>query len=370
MKANEISEIFDVEQLELKGFSRSLAEIEWLLLILVLLYYVSPTAEITYHYGMVVSMGAFAAFVITFHYLNFFTMPARWKLAIETWVMILFLTWVLWNTGKIDSPLMNLYLLVIIASALTLGKIVTLLEFLLITAVYLYMGVPMYLENEFTVKDFSYFMANFAPFLLIAYVTTMLAADVQYGRKMFKTLSETDDITGLLNKRSFNSELIKEAENSIRHSRKFSLMLVDADNLKEVNDKYGHSAGDQLIIMLANIIKNCLRTDKSRSRTPDIVSRYGGDEFIAILPETDINLARETAERVRAAVENTSFDMNGSRVTSTVSIGLACYPEDANDVYDLITRADDALYTSKRGGRNRVSTASAGKPASGMDISS
>lgn len=347
-KDNEISDIFNVEQLELKGFSRSVAEIEWLLLILILLYYVSPASYITNEQGMLASMVAFAVFVLGFHYLNFFTLPARWKLAIETWVMIIFLTWILWNTGKIESPLINLYLLVIIASALTLGKLITFLEILLIASVYFYLGAPVYMENKFTIMDFSNFMTHFSPFLLIAYVTTMLAADVQYSKQMFKVLSERDEATGLLNKRSFNSALMKEAGKATRYTREFSIMLIDADNLKQVNDKHGHKAGDKLIMMLANTIQECMRTS-------DIVARYGGDEFVALLPETGIEKAMEAAERIRSAVENTSFDMHGNRISSTVSIGIAGYPTDADDAQVLIERVDSALYESKKRGRNRVS---------------
>ncbi|MFQ5660943.1 MAG: GGDEF domain-containing protein [Gammaproteobacteria bacterium] len=347
LKVTEIPDIFNIEQLELKGFTRSIAEIEWLLLILVILYFVSPGAKITDPYGVVLSMVAFAVFTLGFHYLNFFTLPARWKIAIETWAMILFLTWVLWNTGKVDSPLLNLYLLVIIASALSLGRLVTFLEFALITAVYFYLDYHVYGRDIFSAADFSDFMTKFAPFLLIAYVTTMLASDVQYGKELFRHLSETDEMTGLLNKRSFNMTLIKEVKKAARYSRPFSIMLVDADNLKQVNDRFGHEAGDRLIKMLANTMQECLRIS-------DVVARYGGDEFIILLPETDYKHARDASERIRSAVDHTSFDMNGDRVTTTVSVGVAGYPEDATDIKELVEKADKALYRSKNSGRNKV----------------
>lgn len=347
LKGTEISDIFNVEQQELKGFSRSVAEIEWLLLILVMLYFVSPGSEISNPEGLIISMVAFAGFTISFHYLNFFTIPARWKIAIETWAMIIFLSWVLWHTGKVDSPLLNLYLLVIIASAITLGRLITFLEFALITVVYIYLGYHADVENVMSLVGFSGFMTKFAPFLLIAYVTTMLVADVQYGRQMFKLLSETDEMTGLLNKRSFNMSLVKEAKKAARYSRPFSIMLIDADNLKQVNDNSGHEAGDRMIKMLANTIQGCLRSS-------DIVARYGGDEFIVMLIETDCLRAQDASERIRSAVENTSFDMNGNRITTTVSIGVSSYPKDSNDINDLLDKADKAMYMSKKSGRNRV----------------
>ena len=114
-KSTRVLEEFDVEQIELKGFSRSIAEIEWLLLLLVLLYYMSPDARIASPAALLICMEIFGAFILGFHYVNFNLPQFRWKLAIETWVMILFITLVVWNTGSVDSPLLNLYLLVIIS---------------------------------------------------------------------------------------------------------------------------------------------------------------------------------------------------------------------------------------------------------------
>ena len=348
MKAADITGSVDIEQIELKSFSRSIAEIEWLLLILVMLYYVSPGAQITDPFGMIVSLVAFSFFILSFHYLNFYTRQTRWKLAIETWVMIGFISWTLLQTGGVSSPLLNLYLLAIIASAITLGKIITLLEIGLIAAFYVYLELPLYAGVPFTLIDFSQIMTLFSPFLLIAYITTMLAADVHYSRQMFKSLSETDDLTGLLNKRSFNAMLIKAAKVAERYSQPLSIMVIDADNLKSINDKYGHKAGDRLIIMLGEIIHGCLRTS-------DVIARYGGDEFVVLLPQANAIKAIEAGNRIRLAVQNSSFDVDGNRINSTVSIGISSYPEDATNINEVLENADKSLYQSKKGGRNLVS---------------
>ena len=115
--------------------------------------------------------------------------------------MIGFITWVLWNTGNINSPLLNLYLLVIISSAITLDKITTILEIILIFAFYLFLAVKNGMAYD--LAEFSEMIIYFSPFVLVAYITTMLASDVHYGKMMFKALSETDEMTNLLNKRSF-----------------------------------------------------------------------------------------------------------------------------------------------------------------------
>ena len=344
-KENSLIVGFDVEQVELKGFSRSIAEIEWLLLLLVILYYISPGAEIDNSLGMLISMEVFTAFVLGFHYINYDSPHHQWKLAVETWVMIAFITWAIWNTGNVDSPLFNLYLLVIISSAITLGKLVTFLEIALIGSLYFFLAWEGGFVYDFS--EFTQIVIYFSPFLLVAYITTMLAADVNYGRKMFKVLSETDEMTNLLNKRSFSPLFNKTAEVAEKYSHPLSVMMIDADNLKEINDEYGHKAGDKLILSVANTIQDCLRTS-------DIVCRYGGDEFVALLPQMPADRAMEAGERLRSAIENTSFDVGGRRISSTVSIGLATYPNDVFDVYDLIEKADESLYESKKSGRNAV----------------
>lgn len=348
MKVSNVDGSVDIEQIELKSFSRSIAEIEWLLLILVVLYYVSPEAQINSPFAMVVSMIAYTLFILSFRYLNFYTQQSRWKMAVENWVMIAFISWTLLQTGGVNSPLLNLYLLVIISSAITLGKITTLLQLGLIASFYVYLAAPIYTASSFSLIDFSEVMTLFSPFLLITYITTMLAADVHYGRQMFKFLSETDEMTGLLNKRSFSTVLIKAETLAKRYSHPMSVMMIDADNLKQVNDKYGHKAGDRLIMTLSDIIRDCLRIS-------DVIARYGGDEFVVLLPQATEEKAFEAGNRIKMAVENSSFDIDGNRVNTTVSIGIASYPINAENMDELIEKADKSLYQSKKSGRNQVS---------------
>jgi len=337
----------NILQIELKGFSRTIAELEWLLLILVLLYFVVPSAIVTGEWALILAMILFASFVISFRYARLFTKETRWKLAIETWVMIIFISWSAYHTGGIDSPLLNLYILVIVVSALTLGKIITLLEFLLITAVYFYLGQASYATNSFSFVDFGEVMILFAPILLVGYITTLLAADVEYAREELMQLSDTDELTGLKNRRAFNSALSMEVKKAIRYERPFAIMMLDADYLKQVNDQYGHEVGDKLIVSVSQVMKDSLRET-------DILARFGGDEFVIMLPDTSDAKAYDVAERIRIGVENTSISTGGNRVSSTLSIGLACFPVDSGDIEDITQKADKALYASKRKGRNAV----------------
>jgi diguanylate cyclase (GGDEF)-like protein len=335
------------EKEELKGFSRSMAELQWLLLILVILYFFIPVDTISDTEGLILAMVSYSGFVLLFRYFNFHARESRLKLALETWAMISFITIVLWYTGKVDSPLLNLYLLVIIACAITLGRIMTLLEVALIACCYLYMGYSTYSDTLFAPQTFTTLMANFSPFLLVAYVTSMLAADILHAKQRITLLSQTDDLTGLLNMRAFNLVLQKEIARVTRYAQPFTVIMVDVDGLKGVNDQYGHTTGSRLIKIIAQSIRDCVRTS-------DVLARYGGDEFVILMAHTSTGQARTAAERIRTAIHHTSFDMKGVRISNTVSIGIASFPECVEDAADVLDKADIALYKSKQGGRNKV----------------
>jgi len=337
-----------VAQTELKGFSRTIAELEWLLLVLVLLYYVIPTTDIIDQWSMLLAMAIYAVFVISFRYSKLFTRETPWKLAVETWAIIFFITWCVYQTGGIESPLISLYLLVIIFSALTLGKIVTLLEFALITAVYFYLAQTTFDVGGNSILRFSEMAMTFAPYLMVAYLTSLLAADLKNAREGLEQLSETDDLTGLNNRRAFNKALGSEIRKAERYDRPFSVLMLDSDDLKAVNDGFGHAVGDKLIVTIAQVINDSLRKT-------DVLARYGGDEFIAILTETTLDKAADVAERIRASVEHTSFSSDGKRVSSTISIGVSCYSKELDDDEKIMAAADKKLYESKGKGKNRVS---------------
>ena len=172
--------IFDpnLSQEELRGFSRTIAEIEWLLLILVLLYQLILTPDAHAGTALAMAMFFYAAFVLLFRYVNFYRKEAYWKLAIETAMMIVFITWVLFYAGKLASPLLNLYLLVVITCALALGRLSTLLAMAVIMLCYIWLGDPQLVTQSW--KTFGAdIVTRFAPLAITAYVTTMLSADTR-----------------------------------------------------------------------------------------------------------------------------------------------------------------------------------------------
>jgi diguanylate cyclase (GGDEF)-like protein len=333
---------------ELRGFSRTVAEIEWLTVILVLLYQVvfgpGPEASANLALGTLL----FSGFVLSFHYLNFYRRETNWKIAIETWVMIAFITWTLMQTGRLESPLVNLYLLVIITTALTLGKAATLLQIALIAACYLWLGDPT--QSNSMALYFAALAAQFAPMILVAYITTMLSSDIRRALIHIKMLSEKDELTGVLNMRAFNPIADRISRQSQRYSHLYTILMIDSDSLKVVNDKFGHEAGNRLLQMLVTCIQ-------AQLRETDVLARFGGDEFIVMLPETASAGAEIVANRIRERVEAAVLTTRDRPVSTTVSVGIASYPEHAADLATVMERADQALYASKSGGRNKVTVA-------------
>jgi diguanylate cyclase (GGDEF)-like protein len=340
-------EPLSIEQEELRGISRTVAEIEWLLLILVLLYHVFVGPAAVDQAAIAAGLFFYAAFVMSFRYANFYKTESRWKISIESVVMLLFITWALWHTGKLASPLVNAYLLVIITSALALGKVATMLEMALIAACFVLLGGNASAGNMLSFAYIGGLVAQLAPILLVAYITTMFSADIRFGLNRTRLLSETDDLTGLYNMRGFTIIVDRLFGQAVRYNRPASMLMIDSDNLKTVNDLHGHEAGNRLLKMVAKCIETQLRHT-------DVLARYGGDEFVALLPETPADRALEVAQRILKAVATAPLAFEGKRIETSVSIGLACYPEDGRSMDAIQARADRAMYVAKEQGRNTV----------------
>jgi diguanylate cyclase (GGDEF)-like protein len=340
---------------ELRGFTRTIAEIEWLLLILVLIFQLVLVPDQVASAALAMAMFFYTAFVLLFRYVNFYRQETYWKLAIETGMMIVFITWVLVYTGRLASPLVNLYLLVVITSSLTLGRTATLMAMLVIGSCYLWLGYPAKHHSTFPSIG-AEFVAEFAPLLLVAYITTMLSADTRRAMAHIKTLSETDELTGAMNRRAFLDTALRAFSQAKRFGRKFSVVMIDSDSLKTVNDMYGHDAGDELLRAMVRKIQGELRQS-------DVLSRYGGDEFVVLLPDTDSEGAQLTAERIRSSICSAPLFFRSENTKVSASLGVATYPEDGTDFERVLDAADNAMYISKTSGKNRVTTAQAAKSA-------
>jgi diguanylate cyclase (GGDEF)-like protein len=180
-------------------------------------------------------------------------------------------------------------------------------------------------------------------------IVTALAnqAAVAINNARLYELAVTDSLTKLLIRRHFMQRLEDELRRSKRYQHKLSLVMVDLDNFKEINDTYGHQAGDRVLAEICKIFKKSVRTS-------DLVGRYGGDEFVFALPETDTTGARVFSERLRKRIEGTQIAFESFLIGRTVSIGIATYPDHTEDFSELIKLADVSLLKSKREGRNRT----------------
>jgi diguanylate cyclase (GGDEF)-like protein len=167
--------------------------------------------------------------------------------------------------------------------------------------------------------------------------------DIEELRK----LAATDPLTNLMNRRAFLDAAADAMNYYKRYRRGLSALMIDIDHFKKINDTYGHAAGDEVIKRVAGLIGECIRsTDK--------VARLGGEEFVVLLREADLDASNFLAERIRAAVEDGAAIYRNGAITATVSVGMTMVAASDRDVQDLIERADQALYLAKNNGRNCV----------------
>jgi diguanylate cyclase (GGDEF)-like protein len=164
-----------------------------------------------------------------------------------------------------------------------------------------------------------------------------------------KRQARMDLLTGIYNRRGLFELGLRELDRAQRFDRPLCAIMVDIDHFKRVNDTYGHPIGDLVLKELADRLKTHLRSI-------DILSRYGGEEFVILLPETDLDQAKEVAERLREIAEKTLFTPDGLSLPITISQGISILNGKTSDITTLIKHADDAMYISKRSGRNQVST--------------
>lgn len=181
--------------------------------------------------------------------------------------------------------------------------------------------------------------------LLIFHLSTR---DAERREEMFQHLADTDSLTGLFNRRYFNESHLKHFNLALRYKRPYSLLLIDIDFFKKVNDKYGHPSGDLVLNKTAKLLKET-------SRVNDIVARVGGEEFAVILPETDLDEAYKVAENIRHKINSEVFKVNNEKLVNiSVSIGVQSWYFESESPTQLLKQVDLALYHSKECGRNKT----------------
>jgi diguanylate cyclase (GGDEF)-like protein len=181
---------------------------------------------------------------------------------------------------------------------------------------------------------------------VLSFVAKTIALDIENVR--LRRVAVTDALTGCFNRELLQQRLAVELALAGQRESPLSVALVDVDHFKAINDRHGHDVGDKVLVVIADRLRSAIRAD-------DVLVRYGGDEFLALLPNTAVAVAREIGARMRERMEESGVQTDGRSITTRVSVGVAEYHGVSPDA--LLRRVDAALYAAKRGGRNRVEVA-------------
>jgi diguanylate cyclase (GGDEF)-like protein len=290
---------------------------------------------------------AFAgAFVLVVHDLLPGTILGPAKFIVEGSVAITVATLLVALTGGVASPFFFVFPLIVGGAALVVTSGVTLV--LAGGAALGYVlavlagstGTPLGPSTAATVG------VNLTALILLAYAATVIAREQRRTRDAAIRLSTVDALTGLFNRSFFFAAVGREIARCARSGRGFCLLMMDLDDLKAINDKLGHFEGDRILRGVGEVIA-------AGVRRIDTAARYGGDEFVVLLPETDPTGAFVLAEKIRLGVHEMALDLPNVAHPS-ISIGVVSYPGDGRTADELMISADNAMYTSKRAGKDRV----------------
>lgn len=323
-------------------FLRSVALVDGLALAVVALYLLVDAQPLQWPAATLSVMLAFAIFVMTVRTRRFPVRNPRQRLVLEVAAMIVFIAVVTAQTGGADSPLVNLFLLPVVLAAVTLGARLTALAVAGTAIAWLALFV---LHGGALRPDLALFARIFGelgPLVLVAYLTERLASAMRAARRRIAALAERDGLTGLVNLRSFRDLLQSEHESrAAGHGDGYALLMVDVDHLKLINDQFGHECGNAALRNVAEAMQRTVRAS-------DVACRYGGDEFIVLLPGADGPVAETVAQRIRNAVHQSLFQAGGRMQRVTASVGVGAFPRDGVTPGEVIEAADRHMYQDKK----------------------
>ena len=184
---------------------------------------------------------------------------------------------------------------------------------------------------------------NFSAFAILGYFFRIAS---MHAERQMELLATTDTLTGLYNRRKMLERISQEVIRFQRDRKPFLIVITDIDHFKQFNDNYGHDCGDYVLQQVAYLMKKTLRQQ-------DVVARWGGEEFLIMLPETNMQGGVQAVEKLRETIANTDYDYQGNRFSVTMTFGVTLY-NGSSSVDECIKHADEVLYAGKRGGRNRV----------------
>lgn len=271
----------------------------------------------------------------------------RWRFPAEVGTAIVFVTALVALTGGHQSPFFFGYVLLLAGASLRAEGAGPVLLGLATGSAYL-VGVSIALgSSPIDASALGLMAFNLVSLALIAYVAAVIGREQRRAQEAALRLSRFDALTGVHSRMYFTSAIQQEIMRAVRTGRPFSLVMLDLDGLKPVNDRFGHESGDRLLRAVGDVVRRGIRGT-------DVAARYGGDEFVIILPETDLEGAVRVSDKLRLDIGELTLPHNRSVIQTSVSIGIAAYPEDGRTGSELLRRADLAMYEAKRRGRNQI----------------
>ena len=246
-----------------------------------------------------------------------------------------------------SSPFFFAFALIVVGAALVLPPRLTILVTALAVGAYLVGVLADPAELPLETAEAVGVSVNIATLVLLAYMAMVVAREQRRSRDAAITLSSIDSLTGLYNRAYFFASIEREIERSARSRRGFCLLMLDLDGLKQINDRYGHYEGDRVLRGVSEVIRY-------RVRRIDTAARYGGDEFVVLLPETEPSGAYVLAEKIRTGASDLAIETSTIRIRTSLSIGVVAFPTDGRTVDELMIAADQAMYASKRRGKNQI----------------
>jgi diguanylate cyclase (GGDEF)-like protein len=365
-----IDEHKEIDREELLGYQKIVSSIQWIVLLLVGIsgkLGLLSLQNIPLFLSICLGFALFCGVGVYRWYGHRHGVPHHLRL--NVWGLFVFITLSIWQTGSLDSPLLPLYLVSISLTGITLGAETVLRQALLTSLCYLFLTMLSGLtwtEQEilfhFTSDFFAFPLLQLAILWLLACALALFAKEIEVAKDKIRQLSRTDQLTGLWNMQMLLIFMQREYQRTLTRDGRFSVLMIDADGLKGVNDALGHHAGTVLIVSISETMRMELREE-------DMLARFGGDEFVAFLPDTNCHEAYRIAERMRIRISELPIHYEGHAITITVSCGISCFPEHGDDLREIMKKADRALYSSKNNGKNKSTVFQAPEgPEQGQDL--
>ena len=295
----------------------------------------------------VILLLAFALTLIVFQDVLPATALGGWRRPIEAAVVLVFVTALIIMTGGQQSPYFFGYILLVGAAALSgseLGGVA-----LAVSSSIAYLAAVIVAADAvpLATADVGIVAFNLVSIALVMYVASVIGREQRRAHEEALRLSRFDAMTTLYSRAFFTAALEQEILRAGRTGRPFAVAMIDLDGLKAANDRFGHDWGDNLLKAVADVLRGDVRVT-------DVAARYGGDEFVLMLPETDISGAILVAEKVRVDISRVALPHNGAVVRTSASIGIVSFPHDGRSSAELLRRADLAMYEAKRRGRDQI----------------